>query len=152
MKECKIKVRAWKARKGQCDQFQELMDASSCKAAIISKVGSSAFDGATCCHSMRLPFRSQQDQRDCHCLQLVWRCNGAGMVPVLIWARLSKHAGHTVLPTNLITSAEQPSEKTKHPQTNQQQHQNTTPGSNGLDLRRWHAAHRFYNLILGRKY
>merc|ERR1719235_1770391 len=48
VKECRIKVAAWKTRKGQCDQFQELMDASSCKAAIISKDACESY--ATCYH------------------------------------------------------------------------------------------------------
>merc|ERR1719502_161173 len=36
VKECKAKVAAWKKRKGQCDQFQKLMDSNSCKAAIMN--------------------------------------------------------------------------------------------------------------------
>merc|ERR1719498_1769402 len=36
VKECKAKVATWKKRKGQCDQFQKLMDSNSCKAAIMN--------------------------------------------------------------------------------------------------------------------
>jgi len=49
VKECKRKVADYKAKKGQCNQFQNLMDGASCKAAIVTKDACESY--AECYHA-----------------------------------------------------------------------------------------------------
>merc|ERR1719272_2930278 len=57
-KECKQKVADYNVKKGQCNQFQELMDASSCKGAIMAKDNCETY--AECYNSHASAFKSFQ--------------------------------------------------------------------------------------------
>jgi hypothetical protein len=45
VRECNRKERAWKTKKAKCDQYQALMDANSCKHAVIIKDACEAYAG-----------------------------------------------------------------------------------------------------------
>jgi hypothetical protein len=67
VKECKRKTHAYNVKKGQCNQYQDLMDAGSCKNAVILKDGCESYAG--CYYSKLKVYKSfeksvRQEERD----------------------------------------------------------------------------------------